>query len=385
MCLERTRDRQRPDGAALDTRHVHLGRERVPRLRVGEEHHLGFEPLGPMDVHHAHDVATPRLERQRLDVGRHVVGSHERRRHLVQSGAGHGHQPRAVGGLQQRAGLAPAGVRRRVRQPAALVEHAIDQRADRQPSRLPLPRAQLPDGARDVIVDLARPVEVEAPARLAERVEGIVGRAQDRAAEHAQEGRAVRGIGQAREHVDERVHVGRRREERRARHLDGHEARLQRLGVPAQPGPPTRQHQIVARRTRPRRDLVGNQRRDDARLGVFVLLVALRRHQQPRDGRRARRRGIAVGAQWLVGRRVGGRLGRKRTRARRVHEVAEFGPRTEVRRERHHVAARGEQALPDALVHLDVGAPEPVDRLLRVADEEQGAGAQRYRPRRVAR
>ena len=63
-----------------------------------------------------------------------------------------------------------------------------------------------------------------------------------------------------------------------------------------------------------------------------------------------------------------------------VRPVAQRRHRPEVHRQRQHAADRGvAEARADDVVDVDVGAAEAVDRLLRIADDEERAGPQRHR------
>ena len=77
-------------------------------------------------------------------------------------------------------------------------------------------------------------------------------------------------------------------------------------------------------------------------------------------------------------RSVCGRFGRKARLKDLVRPVAQPRHRPEVQRERHDTPhCRIAEALPHDVVDVDVGAAEAVDRLFRVADDEQRAGTQR--------
>ena len=79
-------------------------------------------------------------------------------------------------------------------------------------------------------------------------------------------------------------------------------------------------------------------------------------------------------------RRPGLRPGRKPRREDLIRPLAQWPHRSEIQRERHDPADRRiAEALPDDIVDIDVGAPETVDRLLRIADDEQRPWPERHR------
>src|SRR5204862_5258944 len=69
----------------------------------------------------------------------------------------------------------------------------------------------------------------------------------------------------------------------------------------------------------------------------------------------------------LKGNRVGGHVGREGP----VHETLDLGNTAEIRRELQHAAAASIEMVAHSPVGTDVRTAEPVDRLLRVADDEQ--------------
>ena len=100
------------------------------------------------------------------------------------------------------------------------------------------------------------------------------------------------------------------------------------------------------------------------------------RHPRPTGGR-------AVGVNRLVLRLRPGelRVGREHRAEGGVDPVRDLRQRAEVLRDRRDARAALRlplEHLPGAQVGIDVGAPEAVDRLLRIADDEQLARLQRY-------
>ena len=100
--------------------------------------------------------------------------------------------------------------------------------------------------------------------------------------------------------------------------------------------------------------------------GVLGPLVG----EQQFDDRRAERRIAAAGAQRP-------KPIAERGHERRVERVDQLRARAEVDVERRPRALGG-QPLPEPLEQLDVGMPEPVDRLLGVADREQVPARDRF-------
>ena len=110
-----------------------------PRLeaaaRVGQEHDVGLEPLGLVQVHQPDDVGAAGLERQRLDLVRRLAVGLERVGGIGEAAAILDDLAHAVDGVQEVARLDAAGRRRRQREVAGVLEDAVERGAGREHAR----------------------------------------------------------------------------------------------------------------------------------------------------------------------------------------------------------------------------------------------------------
>ena len=352
-------------------------RLRAVGARVGEKDDRGFEPLGAVDGQEAHRVAAAGLGAHLLDVAgvRHARQLPDDRREVEALGG-----ERARGGqrLEQVAGAAVAELAGRAgRDPAERPADAGDRGAGRQSrgQRLALGhRRACPRDARIRGVGQRR-AEREAAARREVPVQRLVVDAEERTPQRRDEGHRVVGIGNRGEQCEQGPELLGVLEGAATRELVRQPARLElaRIGghVPAR----AEQDEEVRGPAPPGRDLG----LDGARDALRVLLddglggPGRRARLEPEDGRATR---LAVRLERRVGRLLARRLGRELRAEDRVHPVAEAPGRAKVRRQREQPAVLLDAAAHEA-VRLDVGAPETVDGLLRVAHDEERARARR--------
>ena len=102
---------------------VHIHRRRA--IRIGQEHDVRFQPLGLVQVHDAHDVGAPRLERQRLDLIRRFAVGLEGIGGVGETSSVFDHLPHAIDGVQHISRVRTAGRRRRQREIAAVFKDAF--------------------------------------------------------------------------------------------------------------------------------------------------------------------------------------------------------------------------------------------------------------------
>ena len=206
-----------------------------------------------------------------------------------------------------------------------------------------------------------------------------VAQPEEGAAQNAHHRGPVVGVGQRAQQVGQCGDRGRLREGRSAAHLDGQPEGLDRPRVDRQGPPRPGQDEEVAGRAAARVDLRPDEARDH--LGVEPgRRVAPRRRRESRWCAR-RDAGSAVVAGRLEPREPGlmrSGLGREQLAEGAVDPLAEGGHGAEARGERRDLAAGRLDPLPDGLIDVDVGPPEPVDRLLGVADDEQRSGPERH-------
>ena len=164
-----------------------------------------------------------------------------------------------------------------------------------------------------------------------------------------------------------------------AAHLDGDVQRLERVRIRRDPvfllpGEDQEVAELATAGIDLGPDVAGDLRRV---LSLDVALVARVRQREDVSGDLL----VRIGIERSEPRGVHGRLRRKSRLKDLVRPVAQLGRRAEVERQRQHAADAGlAEALADDVVDVDVGAAEAVDRLLRVADDEQRAGPQRNLP-----
>ena len=257
--------------------------------------------------------------------------------------------------------LAPERRARDLRQREAL-EHLGEQVADRHPPRA---RVQLGDRlieAAHVREPVRHAVGVEGTerVRVAQVQEVAVADRAERRAEHAHHGELVGRIGDGAEQVQEVEHLLGGVEVLLALDREVDAAPAERVGVVVRLAERAQQERHVTGREAARGDARGHPLRD--RLGL--RLARLPGPEAPEEHHLHGPARAALRAR--VERHVGGRL--DRPPADDVDERHQLRPRAVVDGEPLGLAR---EPADDLLVRLEVGAPEEVDRLLRVADDHQ--------------
>jgi hypothetical protein len=331
--------------------------------------------------HQAHDVSTPRLDAHLLDE-RLLAHPAELLDHLGEGASLARELARRGEGLEQVSGPARSQfLGRRERGPAEASREARDRRSGRKRAGEILPLAQLLERPADPGIRLdrrLRPV-VEASARSGEPIESLVVHAEERAAEGREEENRVVGIGDGSEERQERVEFLGVAEGAAARDLAGHAVALERPSVFGHVPALAEEDQEVSGRAAPPpiSEAIVSAIRRESQSTTGAAAGSLRGHRQPEDGGRFRSRRMVRGER-DVGRLLRARLFQE-TPESAVDPVADVRGRSEVRRELEEPATARDPAA-HGLVSFDVRAPKPVDRLLGIAHDEEGAGNRRELP-----
>ena len=371
---------------ALD---VHVG----PRLhspgRVRQEYDVRLEPLGLVQVHQAHDVSTPGLERERLHfVGRLAVGF-QRISRIGQAAAGFDDLAYAVDGVQHIARVDTTGCRPRPRKVPARFENPFERAGRGEHAGPAVVVTQGVERGADAVGwagHTTRPcaglrLEHREPAAgLLEREQLGIADAEERTTEHGHERQRILRVGQRAQQRRQRLDLSRFAKRAGAAHFRRNVQRFERGGVGGDAvSLLPRQDQEIAEVSPPGIDLRTNVGGNPCRIHGRKLrrLVAV-----VREGAHLAAHGLL---RCRVERRKPGRVrGRHVRKPRLEHGVgprAQVAPRPEVHGERQDYAHTLRVEPPaNEVVNVDVGATEPVDRLLRVAHDEEDPWAKRHLP-----
>ncbi len=346
-----------------------------------------------MRGHHA-DAFRPLLDNRRVGRARTVRLTHllldeepERRRALRLERLRQLDELRHVG-----EGLLAVRPVREARVGAGCLEQRLDRVGDRPSVPLHVERAEERQRLGDLVAREGRAQRMERPVPFAEEQEGLVRVAEERPLERAVDVELVVGPLDRHERRAQRRDLFAQVEGASADEHVRDAARLHRLHVRAEHVAPlcpelAEQETDVARRDRnlptalldrppARREDPVHPRADDVRVLLIDSLVLGATPVAVRVGREERHDGRHVEALDAVVRQrdvaglapVGGAL--HLGREGRVHEVLDPGPRAKARHEIEERSAVRHQVRLDLFVEPDVRAAEPVDRLLRIADDE---------------
>ena len=366
---------------------VRVGFARVAVDGLGEDDDGRLEALRPVDVHHADRIRTRGVDAHFLELER-----------LLDEAAGDVREGVSVGGepSRPREDLEQVSCRRA----AALLgrdrggeTEALDDphegRGGRERPAVAVRVAQEPETPGDLRIGVRIRVreEREPPACLAVPKERVVVHAAKRPGEEGDHGDLVVRVVHGREERLERDEPAGDRERLAPRDLHRDAGLLERACVLAEGGALRREDENVrgARRDRrtvrpgdlpAARERVADERGDVQRVPLPDAALVEGPVADRGDPERAVARAFLGAARVELrerGLHAGGPL-REDPFERRVDGCRDRVHGPEARRERKDVAARGVHDVPERLVRLDVGAPEAVDRLLRVADDEERPG-----------
>ena len=265
----------------------------------------------------------------------------------------------------------------------ALVEDALQQHVGRMPLRALPPLVKLEQRASDCVRLVGRTMRDGEPDPAPRRVPQI-GRAEpeEQPLQRGDDTDCVLRVGERAQHHEQLAQLVLLRETCAGRHHRdvplGERTRvaLDRLLRGAQ-------HHEVARALLPRVDPAGDPARHRFAVERQDLVVLARGGAHDVVPHAVAAAGLRLRFHRAVGRLLRRGLRRKHRREVTVDDCFDRAHRPEVRRERQHDAERLHPPL-HQLVDLDVGAPEAVDALLRVAHDEQSARARRHGPPVVA-
>ena len=362
----------------------------TPPSRVGQKHDVRLEPLGLVQVHQPHDVRAPGLERERLDFARRLAVGFERIGRIGEAAAGFDDLAHAVDGVEHVARVDTAGRRRRQREVAAGFEDPFERAGRREHAGPAVVVIQGVERGTDAVGSAAeaRPLRRRPVGRSlnqppdclnANSSGSLMPKSGPRSTATSESGSC--GIGQRAQQLRERLDLARFAKRAGAAHLGRDVQRFERGGVRSDAvALLPRQDQEIAELPPAGIDLRTDVGRNPCRihrrkLRRFVAVVRQRAHLAANGLLRLRIERRKPG-------RVHGRLLRKARLENVVRPRAQLGSRPEV-----HASAAGPRPTPlvaeplaNDVVDVDVGAAEPVDRLLRVADDEERPWAKRHLP-----